>query len=248
MILLVKTKMDKLFTEKQVSISALIGGPIPPGILISLNYLRLGKEKEARIALLATLLLTFLFFLILYQLPDEVINKIPNLLFSSLYAAVVYVYYKYNMAKEIEIGFDLGHKKASNWSVTGITTLGLIGTLLIITGIVLVLPPFPGEKVDFNGNEVYYSNESTQHEAEILAAKLFEIEYFADEFENIAHLDKINDEMFITIPFDKDFWYEADIISIFIDAKLELEEEYHLPINLSFEHYTLDGKTETKTL
>ncbi len=240
--------MNKLFTEKQVSISALIGGPIPPGILISLNYLRLGKEKEAKIAFFTTLLLTFLFFLVLYQLPDEVIDEIPGFLFSSLYAAIVYVYYRYYMAKEINIGFDAGHKKASNWVVAGITTLGLIGTLLLIAGMVLVLPPFPGEEVDFNGNKIYYSNESTQHEAEILAAKLFEIEYFADEFENIAHLDKINDEMFITVPFDKDFWYDADIISIFVNAKLELEEEYHLPTNFSFEHYTLDGKTETKIL
>jgi len=240
--------MDKLFTEKQVSLSALIGGPIPPGILIFMNYWRLGQKEKARLTLIATLALTTVFFVVMFQLPEEILDRIPNVLFSSLYAAIVYIYFRHYMAGEIETGFNSGHQKASNWSVTGVTALGLIGTIIIIFGIAIIQPAFPGEQIDFNGNEVYFSGESTKQDGEILSAILFEIEYFGDGYENIAHIDKSNSKYFVSIPLDKEVWNDSEVIEVFTNVKLVLEQEYRSPVEFTFEHYTLSGKTDRKTL
>jgi len=240
--------MNKLFTQKQVSLSALIGGPIPSGILIFMNYWRLDKKEKARTALITTFVLTIVFFVVLFQLPEKILDSIPNTLFSALYAAIVYIYFRHYMTKEIEIGFNSGHTKASNWSVAWVTALGLIGTIAIIFVIVLIQPSFPGEKIEINGNEVYFSGESTKQDAEILASILFEIEYFGDGFENIAQVDKSGSKYFINIPLDKEVWNDSGVIEVFTNIKLVLEQEYGSSIELTFEHYTLNGKTERKTL
>ena len=39
----------KLFTEKQIYVSAALGGPIPPGFLIYKNYIAFGRSEERRV-------------------------------------------------------------------------------------------------------------------------------------------------------------------------------------------------------
>ncbi|MEO0552114.1 MAG: hypothetical protein AAF149_02870 [Bacteroidota bacterium] len=66
---------QKLFSEKQVDVSAFLGGSIPPGLLIYRNYKALGKDKEAYIALAATFVFAILFFYSILQIPQEILDR-----------------------------------------------------------------------------------------------------------------------------------------------------------------------------
>ena len=96
---------QKLFSEKQVDVSAFLGGPIPPGLLIYRNYKALGKDKEAYIALAATFVFTILFFYALLQIPQEILDKVPNILFTAFYAVLVFIFFRHFMAKDVEAAY-----------------------------------------------------------------------------------------------------------------------------------------------
>ena len=93
---------QKLYTKKQAYISAALAGPIPPGILIYLNYKRLGKNREARLALLGTFIFTGVLFYALFQIPEEISDKIPSVIFSALYSFVVYFFYHNYLSPHIK--------------------------------------------------------------------------------------------------------------------------------------------------
>ena len=82
-------ELSKLFSEKQVAVSGVLGGPLPAGILFYLNYKRLGKEKEAYIAIAVTLLFTVILLFTLIALPGDLLSKIPDSVFSGFYGILI---------------------------------------------------------------------------------------------------------------------------------------------------------------
>ena len=107
------------------------------GFFFYLNYKRIDKEREAYISIAATLIFTIGLFYTILKLPDDIIDKIPNAVFTSFYGILVYVAYKKFLSNEIDSRLKDGNLKASNWAVTAITILGLAINLIIILGLAL---------------------------------------------------------------------------------------------------------------
>ena len=78
----------RFFNEQQSSLAAVLAGPIPAGILIYLNYKTFQKDREAYITLGITLIMTFLLFAALFQLPEEIIDRIPKSLEGLIFAKI----------------------------------------------------------------------------------------------------------------------------------------------------------------
>lgn len=243
--------MKKLFTEKQVGISAIIGGPIPPGILFYLNYKRINKQKEAYISLAVTLIFTIGLFYTLIKLPDEVIDKLPNAVVTGFYGILVYVLYNRLLAKEINQLLTEGNIKASNWTVAGMTLLGLGLNLLIILGIAINEPAFKGDKVNYGaiGHEIYYDKSKTSIEdANKLGLVLTNVGYFTDEYQAAVHLDTWKTRYIVTLQIDNAHWDNPELTEDLDDLKSELEIVFGKDITIVLEHYNLSGKKFEKRI
>lgn len=231
-----------------MDVSAFLGGPIPPGLLIYRNYKALGKDKEAYIALGATFVFTILFFYALLQIPQEILDKVPNILFTAFYAVLVFIFFRHFMAKDVEAAYEIGAAKASNWSVAGITIVGIILNLVIIVGLAIDQPFYDGEVQNVNGNELYYDISVPQEDLDKLIAKLEEHDFFGPDYANIARLQMIGDAYLITMVVDEQFWINQDIMSSLTSTKWLLEVEFGRPTHLKLESVSLTGNSKYKEL
>lgn len=237
--------MKKLFTEKQIGLAAFFAGPIPPGILFYLNYKRIKKEKEAYIAMAATLIFTMGMFFTIFQLPEKVVDKIPDSVFSAFYGLLVYGVYKFFLSKEIEHRLNEGAEKASNWSVVAVSILGFVITLVIILGLAVNQPPFEGDKMTFGASkdEIYYDKEKTSPEdVRKLANVLIESGYFGGEAPSAVHLEKTSQQCEVTLSVDKSYWTDPAVKEFVSLLKQELGAQYHVDVTIILEHYELSGK------
>ncbi|WP_421872564.1 hypothetical protein [Marinoscillum sp.] len=238
----------RLYTEKQISISAVIAGPIAPGILIYKNLHRLNKEKQAYISIAATLIFTVLLVYGLLAIPDEVFDKVPSQLAPSLIGIIFWVLYHYVLADSVKKEFDLGCQKESNWRVAGVTLIGMIIYLAIALGVGFTLPPFPGEKITFKGNDVYFDEHTSEADVEKLANLLFDMEYFSEDYPNVVRLETKASEYVVILPIGKDFWTNEEITSELTSLKWFLELEFAKKVTLTLEDYQLNGKRITKSI
>ncbi len=234
----------KFYSEKQTALSAALAGPIPAGILIYLNYRALGKEKEALVTLIATVLL----FFIIFQIPEETIHKIPNIVFTAFYGLFVYWFYHRYMVDDILKAMDEGGQKGSHWTVVGVSIIGLVITLAIIFGMASVQPFYPGEVIQQNGNELFYDSDIPYEDAQKLVNVLSEKDFFGPDYGNIARLELINDEYRITLVFDSEFWSDSEVISYFTSIKWLMEIEFDRKTNMRLESVSLSGKSSFKEI
>jgi len=236
----------KINTEKQVDISAILAGPIPPGILIYQNYKALGKDKQAYTSLAFTLIFTIAFFYVLFQLPEEIVDKIPNFAFTAFYGALVYLFFRRFMAKDVELALESGAEKRSNWSVVGITILGLALNLAIILGLAIDEPFYPGEVRVVSGNELYYDADIPIQDVNKLL-KQFEVnDFFGPDYGNITRIELIDREYFLTIIVDEEFWKDEGIIDYMVSLRRSIESELKKPVNLKLESVSLTGNSKFK--
>jgi len=80
----------KLYSQKAIALATYFGGPLAAGILIRRNSLNLGNEKQGRTALIAGIVGTILVFWGIFQIPEPIIDKIPNPLIPAIYTGIVY--------------------------------------------------------------------------------------------------------------------------------------------------------------
>lgn len=243
--------MKKLFTEKQIGISAIIGGPIPPGILFYLNYKRIGKVKESYISLALALLFTIALVYTLLNLPTEILDKIPNVIITGFYGILVYFLYRRFLSNEINQLLTEGYVKASNWSVAGLIVLGICINLIIIFGLALSQPAFEGKKLNYGkvGHEIYFNESNTSIEdANKLGSVLTSEGYFTDEFPVSVHLETWETRYIVTLQVGKEHWDNPEAIQYLTTIRDGLAELYKKDVTLILEDYDLAGKKLEKRL
>lgn len=235
--------MRKIFTEKQISMSAFLGGPIPAGFMIFKNCLRLHKEREAYISLAITLIFTIVLIFVSFNLPDDFSSNSATRLLPSLVGLVMWGIYSIALSKEIKTIVDIN--KESNWKVAGITILGIVVYLMVVIVLAFTQPPFQGEKIAYGENEIYYERTS-KDEIAILSRQLFEIGYFSEEYPNSVKFEKKLGTYKIIIPLVRDLWDDQQLISQLTSMKWLLEVEYGKEVFIVLEEYDLSGKRHIK--
>ncbi len=238
----------KLFTEWQVSLSAILGGPIPPGLLISHNFKTLGREREAYVALAFTLIFTISLIYFLLQLPEKTVDKIPSAAFSALYAILIFIFYRYYLAADVKAHLEAEAEKGSNWSVVGLTVLGLAINWIIIFGLAVSEPAFEGEIMKVNGNDLYYADNIPTEDINRLVVKLEENGFFEPEFGNTAVMEEFGLGYMITLWVDEVHWVDMTLISQFTSMKWLLEVEFSKPVRMRFKAISESGVTKYKVL
>ncbi|MDN4166847.1 hypothetical protein QWY31_15150 [Cytophagales bacterium LB-30] len=238
----------KLFTEKQINIAAFLAGPIPPGLLIYKNYQALGKEKEAYRTLAGTFLFTLVFFYIIIQIPQEIGDKIPSMVYNGLYGLIIYFLYQKYLAKEVTEAFAAGASKGSNWAVAGLTIGGLALNLALILVLSMNQPFYEGTLVAVNGNELYHDEEIATEDVQKLVDRLQEVDFFGPEYGNVVRLQAQGDAYHITVLIDQEFWNDPAIIGFLRGIKWGMEAEWERPTQLQLESVSLSGQSQYKTI
>lgn len=240
-------KAKKLFTDKQLYLGTFLGGPIVAGIMVFKNFKRLGEPKKAELSILLTILFTVILFFTMFQLPDKVIEAIPSYLIPLINSFIIAAIFKKFQGKKIEDFFLNNGEQESNWKVAGITGIGLIVTLVIVFQFAFFQPPFPGDKLTFRSNEIYYEeDETSQKDVELLADALFMFGYFADDYGSVVHLATSPSKYTVTLPVEESFWDDQDIISDLQLLKSDLQTALGKKVDIQLEHYTLSGETKRK--
>ncbi len=243
--------MTKFFTEKQIYASTLFGGPIPPGILIYKNFKRIGDDRKANLTLMLTLLFTVTLFYGLMQLPEQITDKLPNVLFTTLYTGLVYFIYHNYLAEYINDKINDSENKSSNWNVTGITVIGLVINLIIIIIFASASPAFPGEKMEYGQlkHEIFYDQgDIKERDLQGIGKVLTDFEYFNNEVRQAVRVEKINNNYFLNLPIQKEFWEDDRLISELENLKILIEFKTGNDYNLKLIHYELSGEILTKEL
>jgi len=243
--------MRKLFTEKQIGVSAIIGGPIPPGILFYLNYKRINKDKEAYLSLAITFLFTVALFYTIIKLPTEIVDKIPNAAITGFYGMLVYFLYRRFLSKEINQLLSEGNTKANNWTVVGMIVLGICINLIIILGLAINQPAFEGQKLNFGNteHEIYFDDSKTSiDDVNKLGLVLTEEGYFTDEFPVAVHLDTWETRYIVTLQIAKEHWDNPEVIQYLTVVRDGLIASYKRDVTLLLEDYDLAGKKYEKRL
>jgi len=122
----------KLYSQKAITIATYFGGPLAAGILIRKNSLNLGREKEGLIVLIVGIVSTILLFWGISQIPEPIIDKIPNVLIPAIYTGIIYLTVEKMHGQILKMHKEEGNKFYSNWKATGI---GLICTVVIFGGL-----------------------------------------------------------------------------------------------------------------
>ena len=239
---------QKLFSEKQINISAILGGFISAAILIYLNFKTLGKNKQANYIAIFTILFTPIFFYLLFQIPSEIMDKIPNFVFSLFYGLMAIGIYKMYLEKDVILAFNSGAIKKSNWTVIPLIILGLILNVSILIGISIDQPYYDSEFIIVESNELYYDNNISSKDAEVFLTQLKNFGFFEADYGNIARIQSVDGEYYFTILVDKDLWLDTDIIDSMIIFKSELNNAFNTSVHLKLESVSLSGKITFKEI
>jgi len=239
----------KIFTEKQINTSAFLAGPIPPGVLICKNYIALGKARSAYLTIIFTFLFTVIFFYGLLQVPEVIMDKIPNLVFTAFYAVIVAIAFRFLMHKDVSQALENGASKGSNWDVAGTTVLGFILNLGIIFTLAMEQPYYECEYREVDGNELYYESDQVPiNSVDLLSEQLIQLSFFEPNSGNIAKLEMIGDAYQITLLVDEEYWSNNDLVNELIGFKLFMQVEFGRETFLQLEAATLSGKVNRKHL
>ncbi|MCT4639405.1 MAG: hypothetical protein N4A72_17000 [Bacteroidales bacterium] len=220
--------MKKFFSEKQIYVATFFGGPIPSGILLYKNFKQLGDDKKAIWSLILTFIFTIALIYGIVKIPEEILDRIPNIAFTVLYTGVVYLIYNKYFARNINTQITDSNNKVSNWSVFGITVIGLIINVAILFTIAFSEPVFPGEKFEYGAvkHEIFYDEgEISNNNLNIIGNVLTEYEYFTDDIVTSVRVNKESDIYSLTINVQKEFWSDNEVIEWLLSLKSTLISE-----------------------
>lgn len=136
--ILTEVPVKKLYKEGSISIAAFLAGPLAGGYLMAENFRSLGKPVAARITIIGTIAFILLLLLIsVFPIAD----KIPNILFSVLYALTASFITRKFQHSGIQQHLSLGGAMYSGSRVFLIGIICLVLTIAILIGGLYLLDP-----------------------------------------------------------------------------------------------------------
>jgi preprotein translocase subunit Sss1 len=115
--------MKKLYSQSAIAIATYFGGPLAAGILIRKNSINLGREREGLGALIVGIIGTILLLWGIFQIPDTILDKIPNVLLPTIYTSIIFLIVEKMHGKILKKHKEEKHEFYSIWKATGIGLL-----------------------------------------------------------------------------------------------------------------------------
>ncbi len=141
----------KLFSTKHIGFGTYLGGPLAGAYMIGQNFKKLNKTKESKYSIYVGILFTIVLFIAIFLIPENIIDKIPNVLFPAIYTVISYLIARHFFGNLIEKNDNNKNQFHSWWRAAGV---GFISFLILIA----VLFAF----IYFETSDVQYGNYDKQ--------------------------------------------------------------------------------------
>lgn len=233
----------KVYTEKEIWSAALLGGPLSAAYLFASNYKLFGETDKVRKVWIWSVIATLALFGMIFLIPKEIGDKIPNMVFPFIQAIIVQFLVNLYQKEKINVHINAGGKKY-NWGRTILISLiGCIITLIpIILFVFIVTPKAPSalsikydstKTYNTTGNEIFYKKK-----------------YFADTVINrlateLQREGLFDDKKKVTVAVDKiDTTYQIDFFCspVIKDENFDFSSFY--AIRLDIQQHFLHNKIE----
>jgi hypothetical protein len=234
----------KLFSQRAITIATLFGGPLAAGYLIYINLKGLGKSKGAKISLYLGIVFTVIIFSLLFSLPQQIVDSVPNQLLPLIYTGVIY------LIVERILGKDLKEHKAKNglfysaWKAAGI---GAVCTLILVVGIFAIFSlnaaKFDAKSYDEGIKEIVdnegvavkvYNHLNTSPIDSLILELNKDIEIWNKNLLILNRLDKMDEISGLAVKQDKKFRkyinYRIEVYNLMKKALIEKTDKYKAQI------------------
>lgn len=164
------TRNVKLHSGKAMGLATFLGGPLAGTYMLFENFKALEKPREAQVALISGVTFTLLLFSVLFALPEEISERIPNQILPAVYTMILWGFIEHYQGETLKLHKEHGNAFFSRWRAAGI---GLISLCVILTGVF-------GYVITTSGNDVY-----DQYDSEMSV-------FFENEASSITIYQQIN--------------------------------------------------------
>ena len=120
------------YSQRAILLATYLGGPLAAGILIQRNFNNFGKKAAGKNALFLAIVFTVLLFVVLFSLPEHILDKIPNILIPAVYTAITALIVERLHGKLLKEHKEKNGRFYSIWKAVGI---GVICVIIYITGV-----------------------------------------------------------------------------------------------------------------
>lgn len=131
------TQPYQLYSIGGVGVATFFGSILAGGIIMWINFRRLGKFEAAQKTLIYTCFATIALFGVLMMLPDDL--NIPDISFTIPQIIMMVSIAKAQQKADIDAHIRKGGKMASKWKAFGIGLLAIIPILAAIIGVTFLL-------------------------------------------------------------------------------------------------------------
>jgi hypothetical protein len=208
----------RLYDPVSVALATFFGSPVMGGILMALNFRKLGQRGNAIIAVCIGIAVTGLIILLGAVLPHgALVGLTAGVVISARILA------KSTQGPALDHHLGQGGQHASRWSAVG---LGIVGAVMIIGlgvggGLMYDLASRGPRVVIGSKDEIYYSGKATEAEARSLGASLQSIGYMTDQGVTVL-LSKGSDGTIVSFVVKDEAWNQPDMISNFENLAQEI--------------------------
>jgi len=168
-----------LYSGTQVRIATFFGGPLAGCILMARNYGSLARPDKAGPCLIIGFISTIALIVAAFLLPES----FPNIVLPLLSVVVMHQWHQGTQEAEYKRFIGDGGQRASYRPVAFVSVSCLVGILLVIFAMLLVgsggaLFDDYGQRLEFNGGELYYAPDVTEEQARSLGRYLVKTDFF----------------------------------------------------------------------
>jgi hypothetical protein len=239
---LLSTDKKVIYTERAISGSTMLGGPLAAAYLIACNFRELGKDDQARNTWIIGVLLTLIIIPTFVLMPDSFLPEPIARSLHFVWAIVAYLVVKRFQQNDIEAYLLAGGQKGSWWKAAGI---GLIAMLVVVAYVFIIFlitePPvktFSGipkfnraaVQMDYSGCKIYYDSSAiSESDARIAGSILETVGYFSPHNSKLdALFYKKNGQHTIVFLVDHSLYLKnrKEVDPIFTKALRELQDAY----------------------
>ena len=196
--------------------AAFWGTPVAAGIIMAINYGRIGRKSAARNVAVLGVIATVILCAIIVLIPDDVLDSIPNAVFYVPQLVFVYMFAKSVQNDLIEKHIANGGSLASAWPSVGIGVICLPVVLGALFGVAYLLEPSYGIVVEFGNDEIYYAGEATEDDACKLAHVLKQVEFFGSTGASVR-LHASSGQYTVSFALFEDAWRDTQTVEVFRD-------------------------------
>ena len=218
--------------------AAFWGSLIAAGIVMAINYSRMGSKTAARITVVIAVIATIALFAVIFAIPEDI--NIPNVVFLVPQLVAVYAIANGLQGDQVRQHAARRGTVASAWPSVGIGFLCLPLVLGAVFGVAFLLEPSFGTVVNFGNDEVYYSGDATEDDARKLAGVLQNIEFFGAGGASVR-LEFASRQYTVSFVLVDNAWEDTETVEAFREIGQSLADSAFSPplkIQLCDEYFT----------